>query len=128
MYNATVREWFTCTSLRSNHMVTCRVPTVTWTVDGFSRCLGSDCRLSPRESTKRFNRSIGFVFRNVFVFHQLLLTTSKARFLFLCMLSFFIPSLTYTLKTLHYMVNAVITPPPIGGRGIVFARFLCSFV
>ena len=29
------REWFTCTSRRSNHTVTCPVLTVTWTIDGY---------------------------------------------------------------------------------------------
>jgi len=27
-----------------------------------------------------------------------------------------------------YIVQLLITPPPVGGRGIVFARFLCLFV
>ena len=52
--NVYVREWHTCTNRRSNHMVTCPVLIVTWTVDGFSKLLGSDFTRSPRKPTKRF--------------------------------------------------------------------------
>ena len=40
------REWFTCTSRCSSHTATCPVPTVTWTVDGFSKCPASHCTRS----------------------------------------------------------------------------------
>jgi len=48
------REWFTCTNRCSNHTVTCPVPTVTWTVDGFSRSLDSHyTRLGTKRAARR---------------------------------------------------------------------------
>jgi len=45
------REWFICTSQCSNHMVTCRVLTVTSIADGFSKsrdlhCMHSENKIS----------------------------------------------------------------------------------
>ena len=32
------------------------------------------------------------------------------------------------INQIYYIVCCIITPPPVGGRGIVIERFLCFFV
>ena len=60
------RECFTCTSRCFNHMVTCPVLTVTWTVDGFSKSLDSHCMRSDKKTAEnRLQDSFFFIFANV---------------------------------------------------------------
>ena len=47
------RERSTCTSRCSSLMVTCPAPTVTWTIAGFSRSLGSHCMPSGWKTTEK---------------------------------------------------------------------------